>query len=109
MGQYLILLYEDEASWAAVGDAAAAMDPLSSHGLTTSLWSAARGGAAVRSWLDGDRAPLDSYSLAVAAGVRQYGEEQTWVYGQERRFSGRPFWSRRNSSEFGNRRSPVPQ
>ena len=100
---------EAEPSWAAVGDAAAAMDPLSSHGLTTSLWSAARVGTAARSWLDGDRAPLDRYSLAVAAGVRQYVEEQKWVYGQERRFSGRPFWSRRSLSEVGNGGSPLLQ
>ena len=92
---------EDEPPWAAVGDAAAAMDPLSSHGLTTSVWSGARVGAAASAWLGGDRAPLDRYSLAVEAGIRQYVADQVRVYGQERRYCGRPFWSRRAISPGG--------
>ena len=85
--------------WVAVGDAATAMDPLSSHGLTTSLWSGARVGAAAAAWLGGDSALLDRYSLAVAAGVQGFSVEQTRVYAQEQRYAARPFWSRRTSLE----------
>ncbi len=87
------------APWVAVGDAATAMDPLSSHGLTTSLWSGARVGAAAAAWLGGDSALLDRYSLAVAAGVQGFSVEQARVYAQEQRYAARPFWSRRTSLE----------
>lgn len=94
-----VAIGETAAPWAAVGDAAAAMDPLSSHGLTTSLWSGARVGVAAAALLNGDHAPLDRYSQAVAAGVRRFSVEQIRVYGQEQRYSSRPFWRRRTSLE----------
>lgn len=33
---------EDDAPWAAIGDAAASFDPLSAHGMMTALWAASR-------------------------------------------------------------------
>ncbi|MEQ8815023.1 MAG: glycine oxidase maturase GoxB [Thalassobaculum sp.] len=85
----------DGAGWAAIGDAAAAFDPLSSHGMTTALWTAERIGEAVPAWLAGDRQPLDGYTRAVADGVTAFRTQRAALYAGERRFAGRPFWRRR--------------
>lgn len=81
--------------WAAIGDAAAAFDPLSSHGMTTALWSGIRAADAARALFDGDKAPLASYAAAVAHGVQDFLESRAAVYGEERRFADAPFWRRR--------------
>jgi len=84
--------------WAAIGDAAACLDPLSSHGLTTALWSGARVAEAVASWIGGDSASLDGYQQAVQSGVRRFLNEQVQVYRHQSRFANRPFWFRRRTS-----------
>lgn len=85
----------DGAGWAAVGDAAAAFDPLSSHGMTTALWAAARIGEVAPAWLAGDPQPLAGYARAVAEGVAALRAQRAAIYGRERRFPGAPFWRRR--------------
>lgn len=88
---------DDGAGWAAIGDAAAAFDPLSSHGLTTALWTASRAGAATAAWLAGDRASLAAYGRAVDAGFTGYLRQRAVIYARERRFADEPFWRRRNA------------
>lgn len=85
----------DGAGWAAIGDAAAAFDPLSSHGMTTALWSAARIAEVVAAWLAGDGGPLAGYARAVTDGVDRFRGQRTALYARERRFAGAPFWRRR--------------
>lgn len=85
----------DGAGWAAIGDAAAAFDPLSSHGLTTALWTASRAGAAAAAWLAGDRAPLAAYGRAVDAGFTGFLRQRETIYAREQRFAEQPFWQRR--------------
>ena len=75
--------------WAAIGDAAAAFDPLSSHGMTTALWTAV---AAVEAFHAGD---LSAYALKVARGVEEFLRVRAALYGAEQRFRDRPFWVRR--------------
>lgn len=82
--------------WAAAGDAAAAFDPLSSHGLVSALWMGARAGRAAAAWLRGDPAPLAAYAAAVAAGAARYLDERGQMYVRERRFAGAPFWRGRS-------------
>jgi len=89
---------EGGAGWAAIGDAAAAFDPLSSHGLTTALWTASRAGAAAAAWLSGDRAPLAAYGRAVDAGFTGFLRQREAIYARERRFADQPFWQRRKAS-----------
>lgn len=82
-------------NWAAVGDAAAAFDPLSSHGLTTALWSGRRAALATIAALDGVREPLVRYALDFHNAVHSVVAQRIAVYGRERRFADEPFWIRR--------------
>jgi flavin-dependent dehydrogenase len=88
------------AGWAAIGDAAAAFDPLSSHGMTTALWSGQAAAKAVVQERDGQAGALDAYALAVAGGVRDFLAQRARFYGAERRFKEAPFWSRRQSADL---------
>ena len=83
--------------WLAVGDAAAALDPLSSHGMTTALWTGARGGRAAHAWLNGDGSAVEEYAAEVSRGVERLLAERVDVYRREARFANRPFWKRRGS------------
>ena len=78
--------------WAAIGDASAAFDPLSSHGMTTALWSSIQ---AADAWLERDPAKMRKYADAVAQGVQEYLANRTRVYAQEQRWPDSPFWARR--------------
>lgn len=79
-------------SWYAVGDAAAAYDPLSSQGITTALSSAlraaqaiterSRDGAQYQEWME------HTYALYLARWAGYYTLEQRW--------SQSPFWRRRH-------------
>lgn len=88
----------DGAGWAAVGDAAAAFDPLSSHGLTTALWTGVQAGAAASAWLAGDPAPLAAYRDAVDQGFTSFLAQRDTLYARERRFADAPFWQRRQTA-----------
>jgi len=83
------------APWAAAGDAAAAFDPLSSHGMTTALWTASRAAEAAAARLADDGAPLDAYKASVAAGFENFLAQRTALYARETRFADAPFWRRR--------------
>jgi 2-polyprenyl-6-methoxyphenol hydroxylase-like FAD-dependent oxidoreductase len=81
--------------WAAIGDAATAFDPLSSHGMTTALWTAAQAGNAAADWLACDRQTLMNYADAVSAGAERVTIARREIYAREKRFTGSPFWHRR--------------
>lgn len=83
--------------WAAAGDAAMALDPLSSHGLTTALWSGRRAAFAACAMLEGDGLPLSRYADDVAVAIRSVLAARTSVYARERRFAHAPFWARRST------------
>jgi len=82
-------------SWIAVGDAAASFDPLSSHGMTTALWTAITGADATIAYLSGDREPSIGYTSKVAAGIQDFLNSRTTIYQQENRFKESTFWGRR--------------
>ena len=82
--------------WAAAGDAAAALDPLSSHGLTTALWSGRRAALAAAAMLAGDGRPLLRYAEDFEAAIRSVLAARSSVYARERRFLHAPFWTRRS-------------
>jgi 2-polyprenyl-6-methoxyphenol hydroxylase-like FAD-dependent oxidoreductase len=85
--------------WAAAGDAAAAFDPLSSHGITLALWSGHRAALAALAALDGRPEPLADYAASVAGGVRAYREQHARIHALVRRFADRPFWRRRTGPD----------
>jgi len=76
-------------SWIAVGDAALAVDPLSSGGVAFALRSA---GAAARVLLGSDRS---TYESLVASAAKEYREIRSQIYGWEQRFMDRDFWRMR--------------
>lgn len=85
--------------WLAVGDAAAAFDPLSSHGMTTALWTGIAGAEAAIADADGDRQKLEDFVQKVSLGVSKFLQQRKAIYGQERRYPDRPFWQRRHSAQ----------
>jgi flavin-dependent dehydrogenase len=87
--------------WVAAGDAAAAYDPLSSHGIATALatgWDAA---ATVLAALDGNAEAVDAYGHRMRRGFAGYLEAKAAYYDLEERWPDAPFWQRRR------RRSPA--
>lgn len=81
--------------WIAVGDAAAAFDPLSAHGMTTALWTGIHGARAAHGALQGDPAGLACYADKVSLGIARFRSDRARIYAGETRFPDRPFWRRR--------------
>lgn len=81
--------------WLAVGDAALALDPLSSGGIQLALRSGMFAARAVEDFLRGNSSGLAKYRSFLAAEHAGYLMARTDVYGQEARFAGSAFWERR--------------
>ena len=80
-------------NWLAVGDAAMAFDPLSSHGITNALYTASQAAAAIETNLTaGGEAPLRAYSDSLASIGAAYLKAKHDLYSQERRWPGATFW-----------------
>jgi flavin-dependent dehydrogenase len=79
--------------WVAIGDAALAVDPLSSAGVPFALRTAALGADV----LLGRRHAAD-YADLVDEVAAQYRHTRWEIYGWERRFATRPFWQVRLSA-----------
>ena len=97
-------------NWLAVGDAALALDPLSSHGITNALYTASQAAAAIETSLTGGGdAPLRTYSDSLAAIGAAYLNAKHDLYSQERRWPGATFWlaaQRRAALRRSHKRSP---
>lgn len=85
------------APWFAIGDAALALDPLSSHGMTSALWAGSQVGAWVRDSLTGSDTATDHYAGAIERARARYLQERLSRYVNERRFADQPFWQRRHA------------
>lgn len=86
--------------WLALGDAAAAYDPLSSHGIGSAMGSGFYAGNAIAGLLAGEPEAGLAYLDVMQ---RSYGaclDLQRRHYAQERRWPGAPFWSRRQSGGY---------
>lgn len=94
-------------NWAAVGDAAAAFDPLSSHGMTTALWTGHQAAEAMVRAIGGDRARLGDYAAQVKAGVETFRAQRKSFYGAEQRFAEHPFWTRRHAKREASEASAL--
>ena len=75
--------------WIAVGDAALAVDPLSSGGVTFALRSAIAASAVL---LGGARS---AYAELVTSAAAEYRQVRAQIYGWEDRFAGHEFWRSR--------------
>lgn len=85
-------------SWLAVGDAAAAFDPLSSQGIVTAMESGIQAAATIQSWLAGQREALKNYSDRLEQVFAAYLSNRNFYYSQERRWPDSVFWRRRHST-----------
>lgn len=81
--------------WLAVGDAAAAFDPLCSHGITKALADGLNAGAAVADSLAGTADALTVYEAQIAARWSEYCSARDTLYQLERRWPDALFWRRR--------------
>lgn len=92
--------------WIAVGDAAAAFDPLSSQGLLTALSTGMAAADAVQAELHGHPA-VEEYVARVQGIVDAYLRNLAHFYGLERRWPDRPFWRRRSRRLSARAEEPV--
>ncbi len=81
--------------WIAIGDAASAFDPLSSAGVIKALYTGKLGAFAVLDRLRGLSRGFDRYRRYVEREYAEYRATRARFYGEERRWPGSPFWSRR--------------
>jgi flavin-dependent dehydrogenase len=84
--------------WLAVGDAAAAYDPLTGTGLAHAMDSGIRAGLILADTLDGDDDAAGRYALETTAARRLYLSQRTEIYARERRWPSSPFWARRTTT-----------
>ncbi len=82
--------------WAATGDAALAFDPLSSQGLLNSLFTGLAAAEATSRALQSQPSALLEYAETLTGIRRAYLEHLLRWYAEERRWSSRPFWTRRH-------------
>jgi flavin-dependent dehydrogenase len=81
--------------WLAVGDAALSLDPLSSQGILTSLYTGMRAGEALVERFSGSPVSLAAYEDRVATIFSAYLHNRSTYYRTEKRWADRAFWRRR--------------
>ena len=72
--------------WLAAGDAGIALDPLSSQGILSALYSGLKAGKAVIGSLSGDRAALLHYEVSLVKLYTQFLRDRWHYYGIEQRW-----------------------
>ena len=81
--------------WIAVGDALMGMDPLTSSGISGALSDARAAVPAILEQLDGNSGAACDYAKRANSTLKRYLNERRRHYSSERRWTNRPFWSRR--------------
>jgi flavin-dependent dehydrogenase len=87
--------------WLAVGDAAAAYDPLSSHGIGSAMGSGFYAGHAIADLLAGHPEAGPAYLEVLQSSYGGYLDLQREHYAAERRWPDAPFWRRRQEEAYG--------
>jgi flavin-dependent dehydrogenase len=87
------------AHWLAVGDAAAAYDPLSAQGIYHALESGLQAAAAIESCRLGDRTAMAEYALWSQRRFDEYLRLRTRYYDREKRWPDSEFWQRRQAAQ----------
>lgn len=81
-------------NWLAVGDAALAFDPLSSHGITNALYTARQAIEVIKRRLsDGDERHFREYGESLSGIFRQYLQSRNDLYRREQRWPESLFWA----------------
>jgi flavin-dependent dehydrogenase len=86
--------------WVAIGDAAAAYDPLSSYGISAAMGSGFYAASAIADSLAGRKDALPKYAGMMDKAYARYLIMNYGYYGLERRWPDSQFWSRRHSPKF---------
>ncbi len=86
--------------WLAVGDAAAAYDPLSSHGIGSAMASGFYAGNAIADSLAGKEEAVPAYLDLLQRAYGACLDLQRRHYGEERRWPASPFWRRRQTAGY---------
>lgn len=81
--------------WLAAGDAAIALDPLSSQGILSALYSGLKAGKAVIGAFAGDREALLQYDISILRLYTQFLQDRQHYYGTEQRWPESLFWQTR--------------
>ncbi|HEX8650248.1 MAG TPA: NAD(P)/FAD-dependent oxidoreductase [Pyrinomonadaceae bacterium] len=82
--------------WLAVGDAAAAYDPLASYGISAAMGAGFYAASAIADSLEGDHQSLQSYERILDLSYARYLLMHQEYYGLERRWPDETFWRRRH-------------
>jgi 2-polyprenyl-6-methoxyphenol hydroxylase-like FAD-dependent oxidoreductase len=92
-------------NWLACGDAAMAFDPLSSHGISNAVYTAALAAEAITARINfGDSSKLQEYDRTLREIFNAYMTTRTRIYQSEKRWASSPYWSRQHhgpTSEIG--------
>lgn len=83
--------------WLAVGDAAAAYDPLSSYGISAALGSGLYAASAIHDSFAGSPDALPAYRRIIEQSFAQYLLRHDEYYALERRWPDELFWKRRHA------------
>ena len=81
--------------WLACGDAAMALDPLSSGGIAQALRGGVAAADAMQLWLQGQPSEAREYESALDAEFTNYFHQRYAHYGMETRWAASEFWRRR--------------
>ena len=81
--------------WLAVGDAAAAYDPLCSQGIYKALADGLEAAEVIAAALDADVDIASLYAASIAEGFNEYQAIRDYFYRIENRWADSPFWRRR--------------
>jgi flavin-dependent dehydrogenase len=84
--------------WLAAGDAAIALDPLSSQGILSALYSGLKAAKAIMGCLVGDREALPQYNVSIMQVYAQFLRDRLHYYGAERRWPESLFWKTRRAT-----------
>lgn len=94
--------------WTAVGDAAAAYDPVSAQGIYRAIEDGIEAGEHLAALLTGGAEPPGSPHDARVARYREYLANRAYLYGLERRWPDAPFWRARSASPLVSTASGNP-
>jgi flavin-dependent dehydrogenase len=84
-------------AWMAVGDAATALDPLSSAGIPKAMADGVEAADAIAPALAGDLTKLERWNMAIRRRFSTFLNDQRTYYGLERRWPDEIFWRRRTA------------
>jgi flavin-dependent dehydrogenase len=85
--------------WLAIGDAASCYDPISSQGIYKALVDAGDAATHVVAALGHREPPPWNYAGRVRSRFQDYLANRAYLYAQEQRWPGSPFWYRRAAAE----------